>query len=527
MTEFSPVTSSEVMSLIKRSAPKTCCLDPIPTPLLVNNVESVIDIITEIMNESLVSGVVPLSFRQAVITPILKKSSLSSDELKNFRPVSNLPFLSKILEKLVLIQLNKHLDKNGLYELNQSAYRKFHNTETSLLRVYSDLLCEADQNKVSILTLLDLSAAFDTIDHGYLIERLSRTFGISGMALNWFISYLSNRSQAVIIQGVRSTEHNLEQGVPQGSVLGPTLYTMYTQPLGRLLRSHYVNFQMYADDIQLYKSVSPNEVTLLLTQIENCLNDVGKWMIVNKLKMNQEKTEVLLIDPKNKCETTIDYINIDGDRVKLSSHARNLGVMFNDKLSNDTHFNTISKTLYCEIRKIGQLTQFLDRYSLKTLMCSFVLTRIDYCNSLFVNSSDESLNKLQRFQNTAAKIILGKKKNDHVSPLFRDLHWLPIRSRIVYKISLLVFKCINLRAPAYLQELVQMYIPSRALRSQSQFLLKVPKTGSVRLSGRSFYHSAPQIWNSLPQRIRTIDTEAEFKTAMKTYLFDDLISTII
>ena len=160
--------------------------------------------------------------------PLLKKSNLDPELLKNYRQVSNLPFLSKVLEHVVLTQLMTHLETHNLLEPFQSAYRKCHSTETALLRVVNDLLQASDDGYVSILSLLDLSAAFDTIDHVILSQRLSSTFGCTGTALGWFQSYLSNRTQSVFVNDIQSAPSNLKYGVPQGSVLGPILFTMYT-----------------------------------------------------------------------------------------------------------------------------------------------------------------------------------------------------------------------------------------------------------------------------------------------------------
>ena len=459
-SEFRLVSQAEVRKIITSSPPKSCCLDPIPTSLLVTHLDSVIETVTIIINESLKNGDVPSAFKHAVVLPLLKKPNLTPEELNNFRPVSNLPFLSKILEKVVLCQLKDHLNQNNIIETYQSAYRERHSTETALTRVRNDLLCEADKGNVSILALLDLSAAFDTIDHSILVKRLATTFGLSGVVLDWFKSYLLDRSQSVYVDGVKSPNFPLQFGVPQGSVLGPILYTLYTQPLGSLIRKHDVNYHMYADDTQLYKSLPSHADVSLLSTMELCINDVGNWMINNKLKLNKDKTEVLLCDPKKLCTSMPNHISIDNEKILFSTKAKNLGVVFDNMLSMDLHINHVSRMLYCELRRIGQMSGFLNETSMKTLMSAFLLSRLDYCNALFINLSEENLDKLQRCQNQAAKMVLKKKKRDHVTPLLIKLHWLPIRARIIYKTALFCFYCICSKAPSYLTNLTEVHNPS-------------------------------------------------------------------
>ena len=235
-------------------------------------------IVTKIVNHSIESGTVPDHFKKSIVTPLLKKHNLDKENLANFRPVSNLSFLSKLTERVVKSRLEVHLASNSLFNKFQSAYSKFHSTETTLLSLYDYLVRAASQQKLTALCLLDLSAAFDTINHKILLDRLETWFGIKSNPLKWFQSYLSSRSFSVRISGTQSSTHPVTCGVPQGSVLGPLLFVMYTTPLSHLLSKYTTEHHLYADDTQMFISFSPTQFTSALDHLQNAISAAANWM---------------------------------------------------------------------------------------------------------------------------------------------------------------------------------------------------------------------------------------------------------
>ena len=257
---FAPVTSDVVCRMVNEAVDKYSMKDPMPTWLLKSCIDLLAPYIASVFNSSLSSGAFPTCYKDAYVTPRLKKATLSPCELSSYRPISNLSFLSKLLERVVSVQLTEYLSSAGLLPVHQSAYRKYHSTETALLKVVTDLTEAIEAGDHALLGLLDLSAAFDTVDHDVLVERLSRTYGIRSAALDWLRSYLCDRRQTVLFDGVLSTVRSLSCGVPQGSVLGPLLFLLYTADVGELAASLGLSSHFYADDSQLYTWGPPSTV---------------------------------------------------------------------------------------------------------------------------------------------------------------------------------------------------------------------------------------------------------------------------
>ena len=250
-SEFKLLNDDDVLELVKKCAKKHCALDPMPTPLVVECMDVLLPVIKQMINQSLETASFPDSWKEAIVNPLLKRHGL--DLLyKNYRPVSNLSYVSKLTERSVLDQLLLHMSSNGLYPVLQSLNRQHHSTETALLKVKNDILMNMNKGHVTLLVLLDLSAAFDTIDHSILIMSLQSRFGVWGQVLELFSGYLRNRSQRISVNGTLSDGFFLQYGVPQGSCLGPILFIIYASKLFEIVKAHLPDVHCYADDSQLY-----------------------------------------------------------------------------------------------------------------------------------------------------------------------------------------------------------------------------------------------------------------------------------
>ena len=519
LESWRPASVDELTKIILASPSKSCGLDPLPTALLKQCLAPLMDIISHIINRSLISATVPSSFKLAQVTPLLKKPSLEPSLLSNYRPVSNLSFLSKILEKVVASRLVSYLSENDLREPLQSAYCKQHSTETALVRIQHDILQAFSDQNACLMVLLDLSAAFDTVDHNEMLHSLTEV-GVQGKALDWCKSYLSGRKQVISIGSDLSSPRNLDCGVPQGSVLGPILFTLYTSSLGKLLRSFGMNYHLYADDSSIYAMFKPQQLETTIQSVQQCVNAVRQWMTRKSLKMNDSKTEVIVISSKP-MRTKFDcpHVIIGETSVQTNDAAKLLGVWFDRHLSMEENIRSICKTIQFHLYNIGRIRKYLCQDSTEQIIHALITSKLDYCNALFCGLPSSLLNKLQRLQNIAARIVTCNKTSCHITPVLQDLHWLPVKQRVVFKVLLLVFKCKNGMAPVYLQQLIKPHQSARNLRSTGNHLLEVPFTRNTSYKERAFGVAGPRMWNDLPLELRTTTSPGAFKSKLKTFLF--------
>ena len=471
------------------------------------------------------TGHVPVALKKAVVTPIHKKPSLPLDNLKNYRPVSNLPFVSKIIEKVVASQLNDHLSKHDIKEKFQSAYRRLHSTETAIIKLQNDILRCLGNRKCVLLVLLDLSSAFDTIDHDILISCLRDRFGVQGTALSWFRSYLSDRLQCVCVKHCFSKGRCLKCGVPQGSVLGPLLFILYLFGLGDILRGYDIDYHFYADDNQLYLSFEPNQegdLERAISILQKCAADIRKWMTQKFLKLNEDKTEFVIFS-SYRCHTTFEAttVTVGDDTVEASKCVRNLGAYFDNHLTMESHVNQIIKSANYHLRRIRYIRPYLTTSATERVIHAFVTSKLDMNNGLLHGLPDYLIKALQRVQNSAACLVTPVQMRQHMKPVLKALHWLPVSARIEFKICLLVYKCLHGLAPDYLADCLTNKTKTMGLRSSNQVIeLFIPPTKLNKFGDRAFSVCGPRLWNALPQTTRSAPNVDIFKQRLKTHLFN-------
>ena len=514
LSSFLPCTIDEIREIVAESGVKCSPSDFIPTELLKKHIETFLPSLCTLVNLSLKTGSMD-GLKVADIVPSLKNDKLDHQEYKNYRPISNLTFLGKLVERVVLRRLNDHMKHNNLEIPEQSAYKKHHSTETILVKITNDLLLASDNRSGTVLMMLDLSAAFDTVDHRKLLSILRREIGISGIALTWFESFLGGRCQRVRLGETLSEDIILMFGVPQGSVLGPVLFNIYVRSLYSVVKKCGFMVQGYADDHQIYKSFKPDQQSEVLTyEIKECFLRIQDWMMEYCLQLNPNKTEIIVFgSPAIVEEITIMGVMLTNNNcIRFSKVVKNLGVYIDNNLTFVDQVKTLKKTSFKTLRNIRKLRYLFDEEQLKLIVNSLIVCKLDYCNSLYYGANQKVIQELQLIQNAAAKVIYGFYKHDHLGDSLQSLHWLPVKYRIQFKLLLIVYKTLTGQGPQYLEELLQY-------KSFNNVPLLNTDRSASSWGERAFSHAGPTLWNKLPPSVKSATTVDVFKTNLKTFLF--------
>ena len=413
---------------------------------------------------------------------------------------------------------------------NQAAYKPNHSVETAVVCVQNDILRGMDNQNIVIMLLLDLSGDFDTVDHNVMLQRLTHDVGVGQTALKWFKSYLSDRVQAVHINGSTSPARPLTCGVPQGSVLGPQLFSIYAAPVSKIFRNNNLLSHFYADDTQIYIAVKPHQEDndAAVESIEQCVREIRSWMKTNSLKLNDSKTEVIVYGSAQQLKKfTLQSLRVGDCVVRVTDCVRNLGVQFDAEMTMESRVTAVCKSAIFHLRNISRIRRYLTAAATEQVVHAFVTSRLDIGNALLYRLPLKQTQRLQKIQNWAARLIDGAMRCSHAATLLKKLHWLPIAVRVEFKILLLTHRALNGQAPDNIGHCVSRRQPVRSLRSSEHCLLCVPLT-RCHWGDRAFSVAAPSLWNALPHHLTLSSmTTAAFKLKLKTYLFTRTFCTAL
>ena len=470
------------------------------------------DSLTHILNLSLCTQQLPDDWKKARVTPIYKGSG-KYDDGNNFRPISVISYVSKIMERGVQTQFLEYLMIHKFISVDQSAYIKHHSTLTSLHKVIDDFYDAIDNDELTGICFLDLSKCFDSINHTILLHKLTK-YGVVGDAHNWFKNYLHNRSQYVCLNGTKSEESQIKIGVPQGSVLGPILFLLYVNDLSHEIKHSACNF--YADDSMLYYSDCDHEV--VNEKLQNDLQHVIKWLDKNRLCLNSKKSGVMSIKSgRNLLSRDLD-IFLNNDKLDVNDHVKYLGVNIDNELAWSKHVNATYDKLSPKVNLLRRLSKILPKETLIYLYNSIIKPHFDYCLTVWGNCLEGDINKLQRLQNRIARIVSNN--FDYNTPgitIVHELKWFNIRELRDFKINCLMFKCLNNECPNYLSDKFNLCkdVNVYTTRSTTGNNLCIPTFNKERCRRQAFSVKGPILFNELPGCVKDAPSFSSFKSRYK------------
>ena len=492
----------------------SCKLLKLAKPVIVNS-------LTQIMNLSLKSGVFPNAWKEAKVIPLHKGGDLS---VNNFRPIAILPIVSKIIEKAVHKHLYSYLSEHNIINENQSGFRPSHSTETCLINLVNDWSNNMNAGNMTGVAFIDLRKAFDTVNHNILLSKL-QNLGASVSALSWFNSYLKCRTQRVHFKDSLSNSCFVSTGVPQGSVLGPLFFIIFINSMSNVISHGKIS--MYADDTTL--SVSGNDAHAISSKLTSDLHAVMNWLKKNKLVLNTDKTNIMLIGTGAKLKNANDFsVFIDGQELERVNKAKCLGVLIDDKLKWHNQVNSIVQKVFCKIGILRRLKPYLDVNTLNMIFKSFVQPIFDYCNITWYGRFKDDISKLDVIYKRCARIILGVNYFTSSDFMFKVLGWERLQTRNEYFKALMMYKSLNGLVPHYLATMFKYISTTHNVNTRQatagQLALPPLSNGyDIDCFKSSFMYNGVKLWNDIDIEIRNSVNVQSFKQKYKSVYFTGLV----
>nr|CAH7740814.1 unnamed protein product [Callosobruchus chinensis] len=468
-----------------------------------------------IINICLEKGYFPEQWKTAVVTPLPKISNPTS--VNELRPISLLPLLSKILERVVYVQILDHLNTFNIVPTHQSGFQKNRSTTTALTYLSDSIISSLDKKYMSLLVLLDFSKAFDTLNHRLLVAKC-HFYGFDEVACNFIRSYLKGRRQKVSINNKLSSETIIESGVPQGSVLGPLLFILYTADLQNSFTHSHAQF--FADDTQMKYDFRAEDLKDTEKSVNEDLDNISRYCSSHNLRLNPSKCSALLFGNKKLHEKIKPnlHIRVNNQEINFTCTAKNLGIYFDSDLRFESHLNYVLKSCYLSLRLLFANKQILNKRIKKDLCQSLVISKMLYGVSIYypcLTATDSR--RLQIMQNTCVRFIENLRKFDHVSYAYYHLEWLNIQNLFKYSLINFTHRIMLTSSPSYLRDkfVCRMAIHERQVRFRFTLTMPIHRTTLFR---RSFTYNAIHLYNSLKQELKTVQYMPAFKRKLKSFL---------
>jgi len=489
---------------------KAIGLDKIPNRLLKLSASIIAPSLTKIFSKSIETGIFPQEWKLAKVTPIFKKGDKTDPG--NYRPISVIPVVSKVFEKIIYDQLFAYFNENNLLVQNQSGFRNLYSTVTALIEATSSWSLNIDKGMFNGIVFIDLQKAFDTIDHSILLTKL-KYYGIDNKSIAWFNSYLSNRLQQCSANGTLSSPCEVKLGIPQGSNLGPLLFLIYINDLPNCLS--VAKPRMFADDTSI--SMASDNITDIESAMNTELDNLHQWLNANRLSLNVTKTEFMIMASRQKLTAHGDpniEIKINNQKIKKVEQTKTLGITIDKNLNWSAHIDDITKRAASAIGALKRNQMYLSTKSAIKIYEALILPHFDYCSQVWDGLCDNLAQQLQKLQNRAARAITKSNYEVRSKDLLEKLNWCTLDIRRKKQKLTLMYKIMNGRAPEYLRELFCKQTSNYRLRNNRECLkLPKPKTEYIK---RSFFYNSAKLWNELPSEIRECTTIAKFKKAINT-----------
>jgi hypothetical protein len=490
---FHEVTSDHVSKIIDKLRTKLSFgFDGISTKLLKYVKHILLLPLTVTINQSLKTGIFPEMLKIAKVIPLFKKDNNAF--FVNYRPISLLPSISKIFERVIFEQLYEYFQANKLLYKSQYGFRKLHNTELAAIELIEKIYSELDSGQIPISIFLDLSKAFDTLDHKILLKKL-HYYGLLNTSYGLLESYITNRKQYVEFEGTCSSSLYLTTGVPQGSILGPLLFLIYMNDISHACSS--IDCILYADDTTLSSTLKTvnNSIRISESEINKELSNVSDWLKLNKLSVNASKTKCMIFHSIQRATVNPNII-LDNTPVEIVDHFNFLGIVIDKHMNFKAHVDKICIKISRAIGVMNKLKNFLPESILLTLYNSLVLPHLNYG----ILAWGTNLKRARILQKRAVKVIT-KQYDSHSSPLFKRLHLLTIDD--LYRLNCLKFyhRFVNENLPLPLQNLsIQTNSSVHEIHTRQSTFLHVPRK-NTELGKKSLCYSLPILVNSQPKVI--------------------------